>query len=114
MTNKSCQLKSEKCSGRKFRKVRKTGLAAANALGDKIPMFVIGKTKKLHWFKNAKFLSCRYQHQKKVGWMGVLQEEWVWELDQKFSSEGRSVALVIDNSPAHPHIKNLKSTKLFF
>ena len=115
MTNKSWQLKSEKCSGRKFRKVRKTGLAAANALGDKIPMFVIGKTKKLHWFKNAKFLSCRYQHKKKVGWMGgVLQEEWVWELDQKFSSEGRSVALVIDNSPAHPHIENLKSIKLFF
>ena len=45
---------------------------------------------------------------------GVLQEEWMWELDQKFSSEGRSVALVINNSPAHPHIENLKSIKLFF
>ena len=41
-------------------------------------------------------------------------EEWVRELDRKFASEGRSTALVIDNCPAHPHIENLKSIKLFF
>ena len=41
-------------------------------------------------------------------------EERVRELDRKFSSEGRSVALVIDNCSAHPHIENLKSIKLFF
>ena len=41
-------------------------------------------------------------------------EEWVRELDRKFASEGRSIALVIDNCPAHPHIENLKSIKLFF
>ena len=44
----------------------------------------------------------------------ALFEEWVRELDRKFASEGRSIALVIDNCPAHPHIENLKSIKLFF
>ena len=41
--NKIYQLKSEKCSGGKLSKIRMTGMAAANAVGDKIPMFVIGK-----------------------------------------------------------------------
>ena len=50
----------------------------------------------------------------KKSWMGgVLFEEWVRELDRKFSSDGRNVALVIDNCPAYPHIRNLKSIKLF-
>lgn len=44
----------------------------------------------------------------------LLFEERVRELDQRFSSEGRSVALVEDNCPAHSHIKNLKSVELFF
>ena len=45
---------------------------------------------------------------------GVLFEEWVREMDKNFVSEGRKVALVIDNCPAHPKIKNFKSIKLFF
>ena len=45
---------------------------------------------------------------------GALFEEWVQKLDRKFASEGRSIALVIENCPAHTHIENLKSIKLFF
>ena len=112
--NKTYQLKSEKCSGGKLSKIRITGMAAANAVGDKIPMFVIGKSQKPRCFKNVKFLPCRYRNQKKSWMDGALFEEWVRELDRKFASEGRSIALVIDNCPAHPHIENLKSIKLFF
>ena len=36
---------------------------------------------------------------------GISFEVWVRELDRKFLSEGRNVALVIDNCPAHPHIE---------
>ena len=36
------------------------------------------------------------------------------ELDTKFLPKGKSVALVINNCPAHPHIENWKSIKLFF
>ena len=43
-----------------------------------------------------------------------LFEEWVREQDRKFSLEGRKVALVIDNSTAHPITGNLKSVTLYF
>ena len=112
--NKTYQYKSEKCSGGKLSKIRITGMAAANAVGDKIPMFVIGKSQNPRCFKSAEFLPCRYRNRKK-NWMdGTLLEEWVRELDRKFASEGRSIALVIDNCLAHRHIENLKSIKLFF
>ena len=110
--NKTYQLKSEKCSGGKLSKIRITGMAAANAVGDKIPMFVIGKSQKPRCFKNVKFLPCRYRNQKK-NWMdGALFEEWV--RIRPIASEGRSITLVIDNCPAHPHIENMKSIKFFF
>ena len=41
--NKTYQLKSEKCSGGKLSKVRINGMASANAAGDKLLMFFIGK-----------------------------------------------------------------------
>ena len=68
LTNKSYQLKTEKCSGGKHSKIRITGLAAANAVGSKLPMFVISKAKKPRCFKNIKTLPCRYRAQKKAGW----------------------------------------------
>ena len=54
--------KSEKCSGGKLSKARITGMSLANAAGDKLPMFVIGKARKPCCFKNVKFLPCRYRH----------------------------------------------------
>ena len=107
------QLKSEKCSDGKLSKVRITGMASANAAGDKLPMFVSRKARKPRCFKNVKFLPCRYRQKK--SWMnGIFFEEWVRELDRKFLSERRNVALVIDNCPAHPHIENLKAITFFF
>ena len=44
--NKLLNLQSEACTGGKRSKIRLTGMAAANAVGDKIVMmFVIGKSK---------------------------------------------------------------------
>ena len=39
----SLQLKGEKCSGGKRSKIRITGLVCSNALGEKLPILVIGK-----------------------------------------------------------------------
>ena len=33
---------------------------------------------------------------------GVLFEEWLRDVNKKFQAEGRKVALIIDNCPAHP------------
>ena len=46
LPNKTYQVKSEKWSGGKLSEIRFTGMAAANAVGEKLPMFVIGKAKK--------------------------------------------------------------------
>ena len=109
---KKLNLKGEKCSGGKNSKMRLTGLAAANMIGEKLPMFVIGKSQKPRCFKYIKSLPCRYRAQKKSWMNSELFEEWVREQDEKFENEGRKVALIIDNCPAHPVIENLKSITL--
>ena len=88
-------------------------MAAANAMGGKLPMFVIGKAKNPRCFKNVKFLPCRYRNQRKSWMGGKLFEEWLRELDRKFAYEGRTVVFVIDNCPANPHIDSLKAFTLY-
>ena len=65
LPNETYELKSEKCYGGKLSKIHITGMAAANAMGDKLPMFVIGKAKNPRWFENVKFLPCPYRNQRK-------------------------------------------------
>ena len=79
LPDKSYQLKSEKCSGGKHSKIRITGLAAANAAGEKLPMFVIGKAKNPRCFTDTKTLPCRYRAQPKSWMDSCLFEEWVKE-----------------------------------
>ena len=91
-----------------------TGMAAANAAGDKLPMFVIGKSTRPRCFAGIRNLPCRYRLQKK-SWMDrTLFEEWVRELDRTFMGEGRKDALIVDNCAAHPHIEGLKAIQLVF
>ena len=87
LPNKSYQLKTEECFGGKHSKIRITGLVAVNAVGSKLPMFVIGKAKKPRCFKNIKTLPCRYCAQKKSWMDSILFEEWVRDLNRKFVSQ---------------------------
>ena len=68
LPNKTYLLKLERCYVGKLSKIRIAGMAAANATGDKLPMFIIGKAKNPRCFKNVKFLPCRYRNQRK-SWM---------------------------------------------
>ena len=114
LPKKSLHLRNEKCSGGKHSKIRLTGMAAANMLGEKLPMFVIGKAVKPRCFKNIKQRPSRYRAQKRSWMNSELFEEWVRELDKKFESENRKIALIVDNCPAHPEIEGLKAIDLFF
>lgn len=114
LPNKTLHLKGEKCSGGKHSKVRLTGLAAGNAYGERLPMFVIGKSAKPRCFKGVRTLPCRYRAQNKSWMSGELFEDWVRELDRKFSVSKRKIALIIDNCTAHPHLENLKWVELIF
>ena len=105
LPTKSMYLSRKKCSGGKNSKVRFTGFAAANMCGEKIPIFVIRKSKKLCCVKGIRHTPCSYRE---------LFEEWVKEQDRKFTLEVRKVAMVIDNCTTHLNIKNLKSITLYF
>ena len=52
--------------GGKLSKIWLTGMAADDALGKKIPMFVIGKSAKPQCFSGLRNVPCRYRAQKKL------------------------------------------------
>ena len=56
LPDRSYQLKTEKCSVGKHSKIKITGLAAGNGVGNKLPMFVIGKANNPRCFKSIKKL----------------------------------------------------------
>ena len=114
MPNKTYHFKSQTCSGGKNSKVRLTGMAAGNAIGEKRPMFVIGKSKTPRYFKHIKNLPCKYKSQKKSWMDSQIFEKWVRKLDQTFRMDERKIALLIDNCPAHPSVSDLKNVQLVF
>ena len=111
---KSFHFKGKGCSDGKHSKMRLTRMAASNALGEKILMFLIGKSASPRCFKHARNLPCRYRSQKKIWMNGTLFEEWLHELDRKFEMQGRKVVMTADNCPAHPEVSGLKAINLQF
>ena len=68
LPEKSNHLKTQKCSGGKHRKIRITGLTAANAIGNKLSMLVISKAKNPRCFKSIKKLpSVDIDHKERAG-----------------------------------------------
>ena len=89
-------------------------MATASAVGEKLPMFVIWKSKIPRCFKNVKHLPCEYKSQKNSWMNSEIFEEWVRKLDRKFRADDRNIVLIIDNCPAHPSISNLTNVQLVF
>ena len=82
---------------------------------EKLPLLVIGKFGQPRCFKGIRTLPVTYRHNKKAWMTSTLFEEWVRKLDRRLLLEGRSVALVLDNCSAHPHvISDLRAITLFF
>ena len=103
------------CTGGKKAKDRLTVLVAANMSGkEKLPLFVIGKTAKPRCFNNVKSLPVDYAANKKAWMTSDLFVSWLRKLDKKYLMQGQSIAMVVDNCPAHPDIDNLKAVKLVF
>ena len=114
LPDKTYHFKSEKCSGGKHSKLRLTGIAAGNAKGERLQMFIIGKSKNPRCFKGVKSLPCRYRSQQKSWMSSEIFEEWVKEIDRSFGKKKRKIALIVDNCPAHPHVEKLEWVELIF
>ena len=65
LPNKTYHFKGQKCSARKNSNIRFTGMVVRNAIGEKLPMFAIGKSKTPRCFKQTKSIPCKYKSQKK-------------------------------------------------
>ena len=63
---------------------------------------------------NHSKIPCRYRARKIAGWIVSLFEDWIRELDSKFEREGRKIVLIVDDFPAHSHVKDLKAIDLVF
>ena len=81
--------------------VRLTGLAAVNATGEKLLLFVTRKSAKPPCFNGVKNLPCHYRSQRKSWIDGDLFTEWEKELDQKFEAQDRKIAFDYQQMP-HP------------
>ena len=98
----------------KFSKLRLTGLTALNAIGEKLPMFVIGKSTNPRCFKNIKALPCKYKSQAERWMESEIFTSWVKHLDRLMIAQGRKVVLIVDNCLAHPHIVGLEVVELVY
>ena len=114
LTSKSLHFQGKHCSGGKHTKVQLTGMTASNALGEKIPMFYIGKSASPRCFKHICNPCCRYRSQKKAQMHGTLFEEWLHKLHRKFEMQGRKVVMIVDNCPVHSEVLGLKAINLKF
>ena len=72
LPNKSHQLKSEKCYGTKLSKIRIAGMAAANSMGNKFPVFVIGKAKNSRCSKMSSFYLSLQKSMKKTDGLEIV------------------------------------------
>ena len=88
---KTKHFKSQECSCGKHSKVCLNGLAAGNAFGERMQIFVIEISHKPRCFKGVKYFPCRCLHQLK-SWVSyeLLQECVVHKLDHMFGSEEKS------------------------
>ena len=86
LLNKSLNLRNKNCVGGKYNKLCLTGVAASNAIGENLPIFVIGASKSPHFFKEVKHLPCRHRNQKKSWTDRLLYEKWIREIDRRFTA----------------------------
>ena len=114
LTSKCLHFRGKHCSGGKHSKVWLTRMTASNVLGEKIPMFYIGKSASPRCFKHVRNPPCRYRSQKKAWMDGTLFEEWLHELHRKFEMQQRKVVMIVDNCPAHSEVLGLKAINLQF
>ena len=111
---KTMHFKKETSDDGKISKLRLTRPAAGNALGQKLPLFVIRKARKLRCFKNLKHLPCCYRGKKK-SWMDIdFFEEWVREQVTKYERQNQKVLLIAKNCPSNHDVVGLKAIGLCF
>ena len=115
MPDKTLEFKNIDCHGGKQSKERITGLVCANMSGtDKRPLLILGKSSKPRCFQNVRSFPTEYGANKKAWMTSEIFTNWVKKFDRTCQRQKRKCALIVDNCPAHPKVKDLKNVTLFF
>ena len=106
LPDKSLSVKKGRCKGGKYAKQRITVLLIVNALGEKEPPIITGRSLTPRCFKNVKDKRrpCgSYYYVNEKAWMdSELMEEILRTINRKYAAEDRKILLFIDNAPSHP------------
>ena len=114
--DKTYAYKGENCHGGKKNKERLTVLLGANMDGsEKLPILVVGKSKKPRCFQNVKSLPCDYENNK-TAWMTItIYEAYLKRLNVKMRRAQRNIIVFVDNCAAHSKdTSNLTNIKVHF
>ena len=116
LPNKTFTLQAEKASrGIKEFKQRLTILVGANMAGnDKLEPVVIGKAAKPRCFRGINRIPLPYYSNAKAWMTSQVWTDWIQKFDYRMKTEGRKIALIIDNCPAHPIVSNLTNVDVFY
>ena len=96
--------KGKQCKGGKKSKQRFTIAFLVNAAGDKETPIVVWTSENPRCFRgfDKNSLPVRYHHQKKAWMTGDILDSVLTAFNLKMRTQGRSVALLLDNAGCHP------------
>ena len=90
-------------------------MVCANSDGtEKYPLLVLGKFKNPRCFNGIKQLPVNYDANSKAWMTSEIFTAWIKKFDCSMHQQDRRVLLFVDNCRAHPHVTQLKATKLVF
>ena len=111
--DRTLSFRGDSCKGGKRSKERVTVLVAASALGEKLPLLVIGKSKRPHCFRGVLNLPVEYDANQRAWMTSEKFEKWLMKVNNSMRVEGRKIAMILDNFSGHPNL-TLSHVKLFF
>lgn len=115
LPDKTFTFKGQECHGGKRSKERLTILQCTNMTGtDKLPLLIIGKSKRPRCFKGVNTLPVDYDSNTKAWMTRIIFKGWLKKLDKKMKKNGRKIILFIDNCSAHTDLPALTNVKIMF
>jgi hypothetical protein len=115
LPTKTFTFKGQECHGGKMSKERITVLLCANSSGsEKLPLLIIGKSKKPRCFKNVKTLPVEYTNNKKAWMTRDIFTDWLKSVDRQMKLKKRKIVMFVDNCTAHSDLPQLNFVKVLF
>ncbi|XP_043475654.1 tigger transposable element-derived protein 6-like [Leptopilina heterotoma] len=78
----------------------------------KLPLLLIGKSKKPRCFKGVNTLPVEYQSNRKAWMTRQIFTEWLQKVDKKMKNEKTKILLFVDNCTAHTNLPEFNNVKL--